>query len=61
MGIFYKDKNATFFDIWHKIGDLFRPHDHNYHLPGKKMDPIDEETFTGNVFCILVDAFFDLV
>ena len=47
---------GIFFDIWSEIGELFLPnheaHGQYYHLPWKKVAPVDVDIFTGNAFCI---------
>ena len=48
---------VTFFNIWHKIGELFRPHGHNYHSYPEKTALDWCPGFTGNVFCIFSQWF----
>ena len=48
----FKRIKVTFFNIWHKIGELFRPHCHNYHSYPQKTAFNWCPGFTGNVFCV---------
>ena len=53
----FKRIKVTFFYIWHKIGELFRPHGHNYHSYPKKTAFNWCPGFTDNVFCIFSQWF----